>query len=60
MRREPLKRNEHSQMYGMSLPQGKTCKDCVHFKKCNAMFGHIEEDETCDWSPSKFQEKRTA
>lgn len=39
----------------MSLPEGKTCGDCVHVRRCTAMFGHIPEDEACDWSPSRFR-----
>lgn len=40
----------------MNLPEGKTCGDCVHAKRCIAMFGHIAEDESCDWAPSRFRE----
>ena len=40
----------------MNLPEGKTCGDCVHCKRCTAMFGHIPTDESCDWSPSRFRE----
>lgn len=38
----------------MDLPEGKTCADCAHFRRCNLMFGHIAADEVCDWSPSRF------
>jgi hypothetical protein len=38
----------------MHLPEGKTCADCFHFQLCNAVYGHIPEDEVCDWAPSKF------
>jgi hypothetical protein len=38
----------------MNLPAGKTCGDCVHFRHCNLIFGHIAADEVCDWSPSRF------
>lgn len=41
----------------MNLPAGKTCADCVHCKRCTAMFGHIPADESCDWSPSRFRER---
>lgn len=44
----------------MDLPVGKTCGDCVHVRRCTAMFGHIPEDESCDWSPSRFREKASA
>lgn len=40
----------------MNLPEGKTCGDCVHCKRCTMMFGHIPADEVCDWSPSRFRE----
>ncbi|RMO77244.1 hypothetical protein ALQ35_100237 [Pseudomonas fluorescens] len=40
----------------MNLPEGKTCGDCVHCKRCTAMFSHIPADESCDWSPSRFRE----
>lgn len=41
----------------MNLPEGKTCGDCVHCRRCTLMFGHIPADEVCDWSPSRFREK---
>ncbi|AZE10200.1 hypothetical protein C4K10_1910 [Pseudomonas chlororaphis subsp. aureofaciens] len=40
----------------MNLPEGKTCGDCVHCRRCTLMFGHIPADEACDWSPSRFRE----
>lgn len=41
----------------MRLPSGKTCGDCVHIRRCNAIFGHTAEDTYCDWSPSRAQWK---
>lgn len=38
----------------MRLPVGATCGDCVHIKRCKAIFGHVESDTYCDWSPSRF------
>jgi hypothetical protein len=38
----------------MRLPQGTTCGDCRHIRRCKAMFGHTETDSYCDWSPSRF------
>jgi hypothetical protein len=38
----------------MNLPEGKTCGDCAHCRRCTSMFGHIPEDESYDWSPSRF------
>lgn len=52
--REPYKR----QGDGMDLPQGKTCGDCVHCRRCCAIYGHIQEDEVCDFLPSRFKEKQ--
>lgn len=42
----------------MDLPAGKTCADCVHCRRCCAIFGHIPEDQVCDWSPSRFAERK--
>ena len=41
----------------MNLPEGKTCGDCVHIQRCNAIFGHMASDERCDWYPSRFRER---
>jgi hypothetical protein len=38
----------------MRLPVGVTCGDCRHIGRCKAMFGHVEEDTYCDWSPRGF------
>lgn len=38
----------------MRLPGLKTCGDCVHMPRCNAIFGRSEDDDVCDWSPSRF------
>jgi len=48
--RKPIRRNGDD----MDLPQGKTCADCAHCRRCCAMFGHIPGDEACGWSPSRF------
>lgn len=39
-----------------ALPAGKTCGDCRHITRCKTMFGHVETDIYCDWSPSRFRE----
>lgn len=41
----------------MDLPPDRTCADCVHIKRCTAIYGHIPEDEARDWSPFCFQPK---
>lgn len=38
----------------MRLPAGITCGDCVHIRRCKAIYGHVEADTYCDWSPSRF------
>lgn len=39
----------------MRLPKGVTCGDCVHIRRCSAIYGHTETDTYCDWSPSRFR-----
>lgn len=39
----------------LDLPAGKTCGDCVHIRRCAAIFGHIPEDESCDFFPVRFR-----
>ncbi len=39
----------------MRLPADKTCGDCVHIRRCKLIFGHVETDRHCDWSPSRFR-----
>lgn len=51
--RDALKRGKSPEM---DLPVGKTCGDCIHVKRCCGMFGHLIDDESCDWSPSRFKE----
>lgn len=53
--REPYRRSAKDD--GMNLPEGKTCADCTHCRRCTLMFGHIPSDEVCDWYPSRFTEK---
>ncbi len=38
----------------MRLPVGVTCGICQHIRRCKAIFGHVETDTYCDWSPSRF------
>jgi hypothetical protein len=62
MDREPYRRRTDGEKFDleMNLPEGKTCADCVHCYRCTTMFGHIPEDEVCDWHPSRFQQKRVS
>lgn len=58
--REPYSRSGNPEWVEMNLPDGKTCQDCRHFYRCYKIFGHEALDETCDWSPSKFQPRKEA
>ena len=44
----------------MRLPVGTTCGDCAHILRCKAIFGHVETDTYCDWSPSRLLRARQA
>lgn len=55
--RDPLRRSASDEDQ-MNLPEGMTCGDCVHCRRCTSMFGHIPADESCDWSPSRFREAK--
>lgn len=40
----------------MSLPQGKTCADCMHGPVCDGLFGAVKRAFTsCDFWPSRFR-----
>ena len=55
----PRPNNKAATFGTMNLPEGKTCGDCVHIRRCNAIFGHMATDEHCDWFPSKFRASET-
>lgn len=38
----------------MKLPEGKTCADCAHTKRCCAMFGVKPTNTECDFYPIRF------
>lgn len=44
----------------MRLATGTTCGDCAHIRRCNSIFGHVETDTYCDWSPSRFAKAKGA
>lgn len=58
MRIAPMIRDEYRTHKEMWLPDGKTCGDCCHIGRCRELFDHIESDEVCDWSPSRFKQIR--
>lgn len=38
------------------LPAGKTCRDCAHGPRCDALFGAMRRAFTiCDFHPSRYQ-----
>ena len=41
----------------MDLPEGKTCSNCIHCRRCCAMFGAQPDNTSCDFYPVRFQEK---
>ncbi|MFA5036983.1 MAG: hypothetical protein WC479_07390 [Candidatus Izemoplasmatales bacterium] len=53
MRNEPMLRKTGDK--DMQLPEGKNCGDCFFFLRCSKIYGHIAQDEVCDWLPSQFQ-----
>lgn len=41
------------------LPEGMTCVDCGHWRRCKALISTIDPTNTrCDWDPSRFQPKQ--
>jgi hypothetical protein len=49
----------HCRGYGCTeclaaLPEGKTCADCIHVRRCVAMFGGDPGNTSCDWIPSRY------
>jgi hypothetical protein len=40
----------------MLLPAGKTCADCVHYLRCNGLFGITASSLSCDFFPNRFEQ----
>jgi hypothetical protein len=53
---EPCKYGPQKAHASLHLPTGKTCGDCVHITRCQAIFGHVPADKYCDWFPIRFRE----
>ena len=46
---------EAAQIASMKLPEGKSCADCKHGKRCDALFGAIRRGfVSCDFYPSRL------
>jgi hypothetical protein len=41
-------------------PDGKTCADCIHFKRCSWLLSYSGKETQCDWAPSRFRAKEGA
>ena len=41
----------------MKLPEGKTCADCVHCRRCCLIFGGRSNSVECDFYPIRFSQK---
>ena len=44
----------------MRLPNGATCADCVHVKRCTSLFGVKPTDNVCDFHPRRYQARVVA
>lgn len=52
---EYLKKCDHQ---CRSLPEGKTCEDCIYITWCVLAYGVKRTDTKCDFSPVRFVEGR--
>lgn len=39
----------------MILPEGQTCRTCVHHDKCTQIFGAKSENDYCGFFPRRFR-----
>lgn len=39
----------------MALDAGRTCSDCVHFRRCRSLLGVARDRTGCDYFPRRFQ-----
>ena len=40
---------------GMRLPDGKTCGDCAHIRRCSSFGFSSAEAVSCDFHPSRYR-----
>lgn len=40
----------------MALPDGKTCRDCRHLRRCVALLNIASTNTVCDFYPSRFDQ----
>lgn len=36
-------------------PDGQTCSDCAHFRRCHLLLSYTGKETMCDWEPSRFK-----
>ncbi len=55
----PVRRTErYNPVYAsMDLPQGKTCSDCHHIRRCTLLIDVDATNTWCDWFPIRFIQK---
>ena len=41
----------------LKLPEGKTCQDCVLFRRCASFVGRRGPETECDFDPPAFAER---
>lgn len=39
----------------MKLPDGKSCDDCIHSKRCFSLGFSVTQRKSCDFWPSRFR-----
>lgn len=44
--------------YNMLLPDGITCKNCAHSKKCQTVFDGKDSNTHCQFYPNRYCEKK--
>lgn len=44
----------------MKLPDGKTCEDCAHWKRCKGFGFTVAGATSCDFHPSRWREAAPA
>ena len=49
---------ERAEASDMELPKQMTCRHCAYFMRCVRLFNCKPNNTECDWSPSRFTEKR--
>jgi hypothetical protein len=43
----------------LDLPPGKSCSDCIHFRRCSQLISTAPDRTSCDWFPVRFVSPET-